>query len=51
MPQHDGHSHATSGRILRVALLANGVLLALRGVDHATLALECHPCDSDHEHG
>ena len=24
--------------------------LALRGVDHATLALECHPCDSDHEH-
>ena len=25
--------------------------LALRGVDHATLALECHPCDSDHEHG
>ena len=24
--------------------------LALRGVDHATLALECHPCDRDHEH-
>ncbi len=24
--------------------------LALRGVAHATLALECHPCDSDHEH-
>lgn len=24
--------------------------LALRGVDHATLALECHPCDNDHEH-
>ena len=24
--------------------------LALRGVDHAPLALECHPCDSDHEH-
>ncbi|MED5600062.1 MAG: cation diffusion facilitator family transporter [Actinomycetota bacterium] len=24
--------------------------LALRGVDHATLALECHPCNSDHEH-
>jgi hypothetical protein len=25
--------------------------LALQGVDHATLALECHPCGSDHEHG
>jgi cobalt-zinc-cadmium efflux system protein len=24
--------------------------LTLRGVAHATLALECHPCDSDHEH-
>ncbi len=24
--------------------------LALRGVDHATLALECHPCDADHGH-
>jgi len=22
--------------------------LALRGVDHATLALECHPCDTSH---
>ena len=22
--------------------------LALRGVDHATLALECHPCDTGH---
>ena len=42
MSQHDGHSHATSGRILRVALRA------LRGVDHATLALECRPCDTGH---
>ena len=32
MSQHDGHHHASSGRILRVALAANGVLLVVQVV-------------------
>ncbi len=42
MSQHDGHHHASSGRILRVALLANGILLVVQvagAVAFSSLAL------------
>ena len=42
MSQHDGHHHASSGRILRVALLANGILLVIQvagAVAFSSLAL------------
>jgi cobalt-zinc-cadmium efflux system protein len=42
MSQHDGHHHTSSGRILRVALLANGILLVVQvagAVAFSSLAL------------
>lgn len=49
MPQHDGHSHATSGRILRVALLANGVLLVVQVVGAVAFSSLALLADAGHQ--
>ena len=49
MSQHDGHSHATSGRILRVALLANGVLLVVQVVGAVAFSSLALLADAGHQ--
>jgi cobalt-zinc-cadmium efflux system protein len=49
MSQHDGHHHASSGRILRVALAANGVLLVVQVVGAVAFSSLALLADAGHQ--
>ena len=49
MSQHDGHHHASSGRILRVALAANGVLLVAQVVGAVAFSSLALLADAGHQ--
>ena len=49
MSQHDGQHHASSGRILRVALAANGVLLVVQVVGAVAFSSLALLADAGHQ--